>query len=166
LQIIINDNKEQRIERIISNRGGGSRSEVSAMIRHGRVKVNGRVIRSGSLKIKINHDNITVDDIILQSIPLLMIYNKPIGVHSTIGDPYNRLNLLSLYDECSYLQHMHPVGRLDADTSGLLLFSKDGMLTQYLLSPSNEVPRVYEAIVVGNIDEEKKDFIKNTLNGM
>jgi 23S rRNA pseudouridine2605 synthase len=61
---------------------------------------------------------------------------------------------------------MHPVGRLDADTSGLLLFSKDGMLTQYLLSPSNEVPRVYEAIVVGNIDEEKKDFIKNTLNGM
>jgi len=136
------------------------------MIRRGRVKVNGNIIKSGSMKFKINQENITIDNIILHSIPLLIIYNKPIGIHSTIGDPYNRLNLLSLYNEYSYLQYMHPVGRLDADTSGLLLFSKDGYLTQYLLNPSNQISRVYEAIVIGNINEEQKGSIKKALSGM
>ena len=136
------------------------------MIRHGRVKVNGKVIKSGTTKMKINQDNITLDDILLPSIPLLMIYNKPVGVHSTIGDPYQRLNLQSLHDTYPILQHMHPVGRLDADTSGLLLFSRDGQITQYLLNPLNKVPRIYEAIVMGHITDDKKLDIKNALHGM
>lgn len=96
------------------------------------------------------------------------IYIIYIGIHSTIGDPWNRPNLLSAIvsnkEEYSFLKYMHPVGRLDADTSGLLLFSKDGQLTQYLLNPNNQIPRVYEAIVIGNITKELESILKQQLN--
>ncbi len=55
---------------------------------------------------------------------------------------------------------MHPVGRLDVDTSGLLLFSSDGILTQRLLNPNSEIPRIYEAIVIGEVNHE---YLQTTL---
>ncbi|RYH07816.1 hypothetical protein EON65_41420 [archaeon] len=74
---------------------------------------------------------------------------------STVGDPWGRDNLLGLYKQFPHLKPLHPVGRLDCDTSGLLLFSSDGKLTNQLLDPSNAVPRVYEAIVSGAVDPDR-----------
>jgi 16S rRNA U516 pseudouridylate synthase RsuA-like enzyme len=68
---------------------------------------------------------------------------------STMGDPWGRENLSNLATSFPYLKRMHPVGRLDADTAGLLLFSRNGVLTRLLLDPASAVPRVYEAVVAG-----------------
>lgn len=85
--------------------------------------------------------------------PKLAVYHKPFGVHSTMGDPLGRPSLGDLSN--SFLKHMHPVGRLDADTTGLLLWSKDGQLTHTLLDPSMGVDRIYEAWVVGEVQKEE-----------
>ena len=109
------------------------------------------------------------------SIPLLAKYYKPLGVlsvmvtfsltyslthsltHSLIlslpqADNYGRENLAELVVEYPFLKSMHPVGRLDADTTGLLLFSSDGHLTQTLLNPNSDIEREYEALVVGHVN--------------
>lgn len=140
----------QRIERIISNRGVGSRSEVSKLLKQGRVKVNGKVERSSSNKY---HEDVAIeiDGAIVQGISLLAVYHKPVGIISSVGDPWGRHNLEGVYASHSSLSNMHPVGRLDADTSGLLLFSKEGPLTQHLLNPQSNIPRTYDAIVLGSV---------------
>ena len=144
--------KLQRIERIIANRGVGSRKEVAQLIRAGRVKVGGKVILSGADRFPLS----TAVDIEgmgeVVGVPLLAVYHKPVGVVSTMADNWNRASLSELQLEYGFLKTMHPVGRLDLDTSGLLLFSSDGGLTQMLLHPSTGVDRVYEALVVGNVD--------------
>lgn len=89
-----------------------------------------------------------------KQIALLAVYHKPLNVVSSIGDPWGRPSLSLLYDTYPYLKNMHPVGRLDRDTSGLLLFSKDGQLTQHLLNPHSKVSRIYEATVKGRVDFE------------
>jgi pseudouridine synthase len=80
----------------------------------------------------------------------LRIYNKPKWVLSVMNDNKGRKNLGDL----DFIRKMHPVGRLDYDTSGLLLFSSDGGLTQHLLHPSHEIEKEYVAIVVGTVDED------------
>ena len=87
--------------------------------------------------------------------PLIACYHKPVGVHSVMGDDkWGRANLETLSAEYSFLKSMHPVGRLDADTSGLLLFCSDGKLTQTLLHPSTGVVREYEAVVTGEAQHD------------
>jgi 23S rRNA pseudouridine2605 synthase len=71
-----------------------------------------------------------------------------------MADPWKRRTLAEVVAQHSILSNMHPVGRLDMDTSGLLLFSSDGKLTQRLLNPDNGIPRVYEGIVNGLVDHE------------
>ena len=83
-----------------------------------------------------------MDGVVTVPEPPVYLWHKPVGVHSTIGDPLGRLSI----SECepnTLLPRYHPVGRLDADTSGLLLFSKLGSLTQRLLHPKHEIPRRY-----------------------
>ena len=147
--------KLQRLERIIANRGVGSRKEVAALFKQGRVRVNGKVVLSGADRYPMS----TAVDIeglgAVDRVPLLAVYNKPVGVVSTMRDDWGRLSLSELQLEFPYLKSMHPVGRLDSDTSGLLLFSSDGVLTQTLLHPSTGVDRVYEALVVGRVDAQR-----------
>ncbi len=81
-------------------------------------------------------------------LPVLVAYHKPLGVHSTVGDPMGRPNLEDALPP-RLAKAFHPVGRLDADTTGLLLFSGDGQLTQRLLHPSSNVQRQYLATVEG-----------------
>ena len=85
--------------------------------------------------------------------PLLRVYHKPKWVLSVMADPHGRNNLESL-DSLHLSGQLHPVGRLDYDTSGLLLFSSEGSLTQALLHPNQEIEKEYVATVVGTVDEE------------
>lgn len=138
--------KLQRLERIVANRGVGSRKEVSALFRQGRVRVGGKVVLSGADRYPLNTAVEIVGYGSVDRVPLLAAYHKPTGVVSTMRDDWGRVSLAELQLEYPFLKNMHPVGRLDADTSGLLLFSSDGVLTQSLLHPSSEIPRVYEAL--------------------
>ena len=123
-------------------RGVGTRSEVTKLINQGRVTVNGKVVRSGAKRFGAVSAKIVVEskegiEEEIRHPPLLVAYHKPLNVLSTVGDNWNRPNLETLPDTYPILKSMHPVGRLDADTSGLLLFSSLGDLTQHLL---NQLP--------------------------
>lgn len=142
-----------RLERILSNRGAGSRTEAAKMIRQGRVVVDNKVIKSGSARFPSNCI-VEIDGKELPGTPLLALFHKPVGMVSSIGDPWGRSHIGSLSDRWPMLSSMHPVGRLDLDTSGLLLFSRDGRLTQALLNPNSLIPRTYIAVVEGVVDIE------------
>jgi 23S rRNA pseudouridine2605 synthase len=150
-RIWANDVKQQRLERIISNRGIGSRNDVSKLFKQGRVSVNGKVIKSGADKY-FTDVVVEIDGQSTTSVPLLALFHKPTGILSTMKDNWGRQGLEELALEYPFMKAMHPVGRLDADTSGLLLFSSDGHLTQMLLHPSTGVEREYEAVVTGTVD--------------
>ena len=146
--------RPERLDKLLANRGIGSRSEVTKLINQGKVSVNGVVIRSGARKVGASLSKILIEgfDEEVRPTPLLVAYHKPLGILSTMGDSWNRPNLETLPGVYPVLRRMHPVGRLDADTSGLLLFSSDGDLTQHLLNPNSRIPREYIAVVEGKVD--------------
>lgn len=152
-----------RADRVLANRGWGSRSECHELLRQKRVflKVgdsddNQGMQRLAGPKEKIAMDApLFVDGKIQVALPppLLRVYHKPKWVLSVMNDAKGRKHLGELED--SIISKMHPVGRLDYDTSGLILFSSDGTLTQTLLHPSNQVQKQYQALVVGTVKEEE-----------
>ncbi|KAM3577886.1 hypothetical protein VYU27_000427 [Nannochloropsis oceanica] len=146
-----------RLDRLLANRGVGSRTEVTVLVRRGKVALqNGEVIKDPKFHLP-STALLFVNQEPIRPLPLLVAYNKPLGVHSTMGDPMGRPNLEdTLHPRLAKL--FHPVGRLDADTTGLLLFSIDGQLTQRLLHPSGNVQREYLATVeLGDEGEGGKD---------
>ena len=116
-----------------------SRAACSQLVKQGRVAVDGVVAKRAAAKVPADA-RVTVDDVLVEPLPLLWVYHKPIGVHSTLSDDRGRPDLAAVAP-----RKAHPVGRLDADTSGLLLFSSDGALTHKLLSPRAAVEKEYVA---------------------
>ena len=141
-----------RIERLLASRGVGSRRECAKLISAGRVCVDGGKVRSPSQKV-LESALVTVDGKEVQLTPLLLAFYKPYGVHSTMGDPMGRPSLVDVTPEEWRRQGLHPVGRLDRDTTGLLLFSSDGQLTHKLLHPKHSIEREYVAKVDGDASD-------------
>ena len=133
------------LERMVADRTGWSRKEAGRAIRQGRVLVDGETAREPRQRVRPEVE-LEVDGEIRAPPPTLMIWHKPAGVHCTVGDPRGRRNLESEIAEL-LAWRLHPVGRLDAETSGLLLLSRDGGLTQHLLHPKRAIPRTYRARV-------------------
>ena len=80
------------------------------------------------------------------------LYDVVKFVTSTMKDKWSRPDLSMVIEKYPFLRYMHPVGRLDADTTGLLLFCRDGLLTNILLDPRSGIERMYEAVVIGAVD--------------
>jgi 23S rRNA pseudouridine2605 synthase len=145
-----------RADRVLSNRGLGSRSECFDLLRQRRVyqkvKSEMKLVLGPSEKITMEA-SLWVDGKteVPKPPPLLRIYHKPKWVLSVMNDKKGRKNLGDL----DFFSKMHPVGRLDYDSSGLLLFSSDGALTQTLLHPSHGIQKEYVALVVGQPDEDE-----------
>ncbi len=122
----------------------------------GRVKVNGQVVRELGSKVDPKEDVVTIDDkeFTLNDAPTYLMLYKPAGYLSTMRDPHNRKTVAELV---SVSQHpgLFPVGRLDADTTGLLLFTTDGDLAQRLLHPSFKKEKSYFARVKGTPTQEE-----------
>jgi 23S rRNA pseudouridine2605 synthase len=147
-----------RADRVLSNRGWGSRSECFDALKQKRVKVfrddKYQILTGPSDRIGMN-DALWVDHKEVPTIPLLLVYHKPKWVLSVLKDPQGRPCLDTVLPLHYQNQDLHPVGRLDYDTSGLLLFSSNGPLTQKLLHPSHEISKQYMAIVEGRVEEEE-----------
>ena len=146
-----------RADRVLSNRGWGSRSECFDLLKKKRVfqEIDSEMKCILGPKEKIPMDApLFVDGKkeVPKLPPLLRVYHKPKWVLSVMNDNKGRNNLGDL--DGTMFPMMHPVGRLDYDSSGLLLFSSDGKLTQKLLHPSNEVQKEYVALVVGKVEED------------
>lgn len=143
-----------RLQKILSQWGIASRRQSEQLILAGRVRVNGAIAILGQTA-EPGTDRIEVDGklITLQSRPepVYLLLNKPKGVVSTCADPEGRQTVLELLPpELRECEGIHPVGRLDIDSSGALLLTNDGELTFRLTHPSHSVGKTYEAWVEGH----------------
>lgn len=132
-----------RLDRLLVMRGLGSRRSIQRLIKRGEVSLEGEVITRPEFRLS-QQSELSVSGEVSRPLPLLIAYHKPLGQLSTLRDPWGREGLDRALPP-QWRELFHPVGRLDADTSGLLLFSSDGGVTQRLLHPKREIPRSYLA---------------------
>lgn len=141
-----------RLQKVLAQAGVASRRAAELLIAEGRVEVNGKPVIEQGTRVDPERDHIRVDGARIPS-PRRHVYlalNKPRGVVSTMEDPEGRTTLTDYLPRNS--PRLFHVGRLDFETSGLLLMTNDGDLTQRLSHPSYEVPKTYLADVDGFMD--------------
>ena len=146
--------KKQRIDKILSNLGYGSRSELKKLCKNGLVKVNGKVINNPGVQVDVENDEILFDGekVVYKEFIYLML-NKPDGYISATFDKRDPI-VLDLIDKEALIFEPFPVGRLDKDTEGLLVLTNDGQLAHRVLSPKKHVPKTYYAKVEGVVTKE------------
>ena len=146
--------KKQRIDKILSNLGYGSRSELKKLCKSGLVKVNGKVINNPGVQVDVENDEILFDGekVVYKEFIYLML-NKPDGYISATFDKRDPI-VLDLIDKEALIFEPFPVGRLDKDKEGLLVLTNDGQLAHRVLSPKKHVPKTYYAKVEGVVTEE------------
>ena len=139
----------ERLQKVIANSGYCSRRKAEELINLGKVKVNGEVVNTLGVKVSYS-DTITVNGITLkkEAKEYVLLY-KPRGVVSSAHDDKGRKTVTDIVDSPNRL---YPVGRLDYDTSGLILLTNDGELTNLLIHPSHEVEKVYVAKIDAVVD--------------
>ncbi|MFN8122592.1 MAG: pseudouridine synthase [Thermoleophilia bacterium] len=139
-----------RIHRALAQAGVASRRRAEELVAEGRVTVNGAVAVIGQPVGP--GDTIAVDGRPVRPEPVrVLLLNKPRGVVTTVSDPQGRRTVL---DDLPDDVRLFPVGRLDIDTTGVLLLTNDGELTNRLLHPRGKVAKVYEALVDGRVSSE------------
>ncbi len=148
---------EERLQKILSQWGIASRRQAEEMIRQRRVRVNGELAHLGQ-KIDPETDKITVDSkpVSNSQRPVLvyLLLHKPTSVVSTCYDPQGRKTVLDLLPKkLRSGQGIHPVGRLDADSTGALILTNDGDLTFSLTHPRHSIPKTYRVLVEGHPPE-------------
>jgi 23S rRNA pseudouridine2605 synthase len=134
-----------RLAKFLAHAGVASRRAAEQLVFAGRVTVGGEVVRDPARDVS-DADEVAVDDkpARLERRHVVFALNKPAGYVSTVKDPQGRPTVVALIGS---RERLYPVGRLDVDTTGLLLLTNDGDLAQRLTHPSFEVPRVYRARV-------------------
>lgn len=137
----------ERLQKIISQTGIASRRHAEELILAGKVKVNGQVVKELGSKADLAKDKIEVNSKLLKAPKLIyLVLNKPKRYVTTRHDPRARKTVYDLLPS-SFRNLVWPVGRLDFNTEGLLIFTNDGELTQQLTHPSKEHEREYEAVL-------------------
>ena len=141
----------ERLQKILARAGYGSRRYCEAVIQAGRVTVNGRVVDAMGSRADASQDEICVDGRPLSQEneeKLYLMLHKPSGFITSLRDPQGRRTVTELLPPVPY--PVYPVGRLDLDTTGLLLFTNDGDLAFSLTHPSRKVPKIYLVQVKGH----------------
>jgi len=143
----------QRLDKILSHSGYGTRREIKKLVKNDAVRVNGVTVRDGGMQVDWRHDVIEVHgkQVMYRKFIYIMM-NKPQGVVSATEDARER-TVVDLLSEEYRRFHPFPAGRLDKDTEGLLLLTNDGKLAHRLLSPRMKVPKTYYAEVEGEVTD-------------
>ena len=143
----------ERLDKFLCDSGVGTRSQVKAMLKAGRITVDGKTEKDNGRKIDPKTQTVTLDGEVLGGYRrIVVMLNKPAGFVTATEDKTERTVMELLPDEMKYLD-LKPVGRLDKATEGLLLFTNDGDLLHRLISPKKEVPKIYYARHEGQADE-------------
>jgi len=146
---------EERLQKIISRAGIASRRKAEDLIESGRVTVNHIVMRELGTKADLSRDEVRVDgkQVRPPGAPLYFMVHKPEGYVTTTSDPEGRPTVMDLIRGAG--PRLHPIGRLDFATSGLLLLTTDGDMTRFLTHPSSRVEKTYLVKVRERIGPDK-----------
>jgi pseudouridine synthase len=152
-----------RIQKVMAQAGVASRRASEEMIAEGRVRVNGQVVRDLPIFVDPSTDEIRVDGKPLTKAPrgekkVYFLLNKPKGVVCTQKDELNRPRAVDLLPDIP--QRVYCVGRLDQDSTGLVLLTNDGELTNYLTHPRHEVEKTYVVEIDGKLNEQEVQRLK------
>ncbi|WP_328357034.1 rRNA pseudouridine synthase [Mycobacterium sp. NBC_00419] len=148
------DTEGVRLQKVLSQAGIASRRVAERMILDGRVEVDGRIVTELGTRVDTDSAEIRVDGarVVLDDSMVYLALNKPLGMHSTMSDDRGRPCIGDLVEHrVRGNKKLFHVGRLDADTEGLLLLTNDGELAHRLMHPSYEVPKTYLATVTGSV---------------
>ncbi len=147
------------LERVLSKAGLGSRTEARSWIGTGRVKVNGRIVRDPEHWVDLERDRVAFDGKPLRAAgKVYLLLYKPKGYLTTYKDPQNRPTVYDLISAVD--QWVFPVGRLDLDTSGLLLLTNDTVFAERITNPSHNVPKTYLVKSAGRLTEEQIEKLR------
>lgn len=145
----------ERLQKVMAEAGVASRRASEKMIAAGRVAVNGQVVIKQGVKVS-KSDQVTVDGVPLQHEPLkYYLLNKPRGVISSAHDDKGRRTVVDILKDAGVEERIYPVGRLDYDTTGVLLLTNDGDLANKLMHPRFEVEKTYIAKVHGVVTNDQ-----------
>lgn len=151
----------ERLQKILSRAGVASRRHAEELIQAGVVTVNGKVITELGSKADLGVDHIKVRGKLLHP-PRLMVYialNKPKGCVTTTSDPQERATVMELVRGVK--ERVYPVGRLDYDAEGLLLFTNDGEFANRITHAKSEIPKTYVVKVNGHLTREQEQQFRD-----
>jgi 23S rRNA pseudouridine2605 synthase len=148
------------LERVISKAGLGSRTEARRWIGTGRVSVNGRVIRTPDHWVDLERDRVTLDGKPVRAgDKIYLLLYKPKGYLTTYKDPEGRPTVYDLLEDVE--EWLFPVGRLDLDTSGLLLVTNDSQFAERITNPEYKIPKTYLVKTSTRLSDEQLDQLRN-----
>lgn len=147
--------ESMRLQKYLARAGVASRRACEAIILAGRVSVNGVVVTELGTKVVPERDTVEVDGkvVLLGDSQVILMLNKPKGYLTSMSDPFSRACVSDLIPTDRY-PGIFPVGRLDCNTTGLLLFTTDGELGNKLLHPREHVDKTYHALVAGHVSPD------------
>ncbi|MCL4079046.1 rRNA pseudouridine synthase [Coriobacteriia bacterium Es71-Z0120] len=153
--------RAERLQKFLSRAGVASRRAAEEMIAAGRVRVNGEVVTAMGVKVVPEVDVVEVDGVVVAppQTHLYLMLNKPAGYVTTLKDPLGRPIVADLLPDLG--RRVFPVGRLDAETTGLLLLTDDGEFAQMLMHPRFHVPKTYLARVEGHPSERSLQKLRD-----
>lgn len=160
------DNEKTRLQKVLAAAGVASRRMSEKLIEAGRVEVNGTIVTEQGMRVDPENDVIRVDGVrvIADEEIVTFALNKPRGIHSTMHDEFGRPCLSDLVGErVEAGQRLFHVGRLDAQTEGLLLLTNDGELANRLMHPRYGIKKTYLATVLGEADRR---LVRQLLDGI
>lgn len=147
----------ERLQKVIAQSGYCSRRKAEEEIQKGHVTVNGEIVREMGVQVSSN-DQVMINGILLKKEEKeYILLNKPRGVVTTTSDDKHRKTVLDLIDTN---KRLYPVGRLDYDTTGILLLTNDGELSNLMMHPKNQIDKVYIAKVDGILTGEAINSLK------
>lgn len=154
---------EERLQKYMAKCGVASRRKCEEIILQGRVKVNNEIINELGYKVDINNDKITVDNkkIELEENKVYIALNKPEGYVSTVKDEKGRETIIDLI---KVKERIYPIGRLDYDTSGLILLTNDGDIYNKIIHPREEKNKIYIADIKGIPSKEDIEKFQKGIN--
>lgn len=159
ISVVKKSDREIRLNKFIANAGICSRREADQLIEKGEIKVNGKVITSLGYKVTSKDEVIYKGKAISTEKKVYVLLNKPKGFVTTMDDPHAEKKVISLVkNACN--ERIYPVGRLDKDTTGLLLFTNDGELTTKLTHPSYEKKKIYHVFLDKEFEKPDMDKVK------
>ena len=149
----------ERLQKVIADAGITSRRKAEELILAGKVRVNGEVVKTLGVKVS-GSDLIEVNGALIERDTAKKYYllNKPRGVISSVSDDKKRPTVVDYIDTDA---RIYPVGRLDYDTTGLILLTNDGELANLLMHPTNKIPKTYIAKIEGILNKDDIDRLKN-----